>query len=97
MSFLSWLGFNKVVEEGVEATEAPEPKKEARPEKDEPTGQTMYSVGLTDNNRISLRMGYSEITMNAQGAQNLIDQLELFKLQVIDGEPNTKEDENASN
>jgi hypothetical protein len=29
-------------------------------------------------------MGYSEITMNAQGVQNIIDQLELFKLQIID-------------
>lgn len=60
--------------------EAPAPNE---PEK-KTTGQTMYSIGLTDENRVSLKMGYSEITMNAQGVQNIIDQLELFKLQIID-------------
>lgn len=48
----------------------------------QPTGQTMYSIGLTDENRVSLRMGYGEITMNSLGVQNLIDQLEVFKRQI---------------
>lgn len=43
---------------------------------------TYYRLGLTDNNRVSLQMGYSEITMNAQGVQNLIDQLELYRNQI---------------
>lgn len=53
----------------------------------EPSGKTMYSVGMTDTNRVSLSMGYTEITMNAQGVQNLIDQLELFKQQIMDVNP----------
>lgn len=51
---------------------------------EESRDQTMYSIGLTDQNRVSLRMGYSEITMNPQGVQNLIDQLELFKKQIME-------------
>ena len=36
---------------------------------------TYYSLGLTDNNRISFRMGYSSITMNKAGAQAMINLL----------------------
>lgn len=50
--------------------------------KEEPTGKTVYSVGLTDDNRISLIVGYGSIIMNAAGAQQLIDQLALFKSQI---------------
>ena len=45
-------------------------------------GKTVYSVGLTDNNRVSITMGYSSITMNSVGIQQLIDQLTLFKSQI---------------
>ncbi len=41
-----------------------------------------YRIGVTDKNRLSLQMGYSEITMNKTGVQNLIDQLETFKNQL---------------
>lgn len=58
------------------------------------TGQSMYSIGLTDENRVSLRMGYSEITMNPQGVQNLIDQLELFKQQIMDVDQSEDNDTN---
>ena len=68
------------------------PKTEVKPESKEPekktTGQSMYSIGLTDENRVSFRMGYSEITMNPQGVQNLIDQLELFKQQITEVKDN---------
>lgn len=57
------------------------------------TGQTMYSIGLTDENRVSFRMGYSEITMNPQGVQNMIDQLELFKQQIMDGPVSSDQEE----
>lgn len=70
------------------AADAPEYKetvKEKAPK--EPKAQTMYSIGLTDNNRVSLKMGYTEITMNPQGVQNLIDQLELFKKQSMEDGP----------
>ena len=49
------------------------------PEKD-PT--TYYSIGHTDDNRVTLRMGYTTLTMNYVGVQNLIDQLELYQKQL---------------
>jgi hypothetical protein len=75
----------EMIEEAKETYTVPEskPKKE-----DEPTGRTMYSIGLTDNNRVSFKMGYSEITMNPQGVQHLIDQLELFKSQIAEEDRN---------
>lgn len=75
------------------ASEAPQysETKEQKKEPNEPTGRTMYSLGLTDNSRVSLKMGYSEITMNPQGVQNLIDQLELFKQQIMDHQPSEEE------
>ena len=54
-------------------TPPPEPEKPA---------VTYYRLGLTDNNRISFKMGNSEITMNYQGAENMIKQLELFRDQL---------------
>ena len=36
---------------------------------------TYYSLGPTDNNRISLKMGYSSITMNKAGTQAMINLL----------------------
>jgi hypothetical protein len=58
----------------VEPVEPPAP-----PEKD-PT--TYYSIGHTNDNRVSFKMGYSTLTMNYQGVQNLIDQLELYQQQL---------------
>lgn len=52
------------------------------PSKKEKPHTTFYRIGITDSNRITFQMGYSEITMNKQGVQNLIDQLELFKNQI---------------
>lgn len=54
--------------------------------KEEPA-KTFYRLGLTDNNRVSFQMGYSEITMNAAGCQQIIDQLEFFKSQLYDEGP----------
>lgn len=50
--------------------------------KEEPVGKTLYSVGLTDDNRVSLIVGYGSIHMNTAGVQQLIDQLTLFKSQI---------------
>lgn len=61
----------------------PTPAPEPEPDR---SGKTFYRFGVTDNNRVSFQMGYSEITMNAQGVQNLIDQLEFFKAQIQDQE-----------
>ena len=52
---------------------------EPTPEKD-PT--TYYSIGHTDDNRVTLRMGYTTLTMNYNGVQNLIDQLALYQSQL---------------
>lgn len=52
------------------------------PKEPEKPAQTFYRLGLTDNNRVSLQMGYSEITMNATGVDNMIEQLELFRNQL---------------
>jgi hypothetical protein len=41
-----------------------------------------YTIGHTDDNRIVFRTGYSTLTMNHQGVQNLIDQLELYQSQL---------------
>ena len=51
----------------------PEPKKPA---------VTYYSLGMTSENRLELKMGYSAITMNHGGVSNLIEQLETFKKQL---------------
>jgi hypothetical protein len=55
------------------------------PEKD-PT--TYYSIGHTDDNRVTLRMGYTTLTMNYDGVQNLIDQLSLYQKQLKEEEDN---------
>jgi hypothetical protein len=51
--------------------------------KEEPA-KIFYRLGLTDNNRVAFSMGYSEITMNHGGVQQLIDQLEFFQSQLYD-------------
>ncbi len=55
------------------------------PEVEKPA-HTYYRLGLTNNNRVSLTMGYSEVTFSADGVNNLIAQLELFRDQLINEE-----------
>jgi hypothetical protein len=57
------------------------PKTEvAAPEsKEEKPASTYYRLGLTNNGRVSFQMGYSEITMNANGINSMIKQLETFR------------------
>ena len=45
---------------------------------------TYYSLGLTDNNRISFKMGHSTITMNRAGAQAMINLLTTAMNQLTD-------------
>jgi hypothetical protein len=49
-------------------------------------------LGITNNGRVSFQMGYSEITMNAGGIDNMIKQLECFRDQILKYE-NDKEEE----
>jgi len=55
----------------------PEPKKPA---------VTYYTLGMTSENRLEFKMGYSAITMNHGGLCNLMDQLEVYKKQLADYE-----------
>lgn len=63
----------------------PEPKAvpyiEPPPEPEKPP-TTYYRLGITNNSRVSFQMGYSEITMNADGVDNMIRQLQVFRDQV---------------
>ena len=66
----------------------PEPKAvppmpEVEPPAEEPA-KVFYRFGVTDKNRVAFQMGYSELTMNKQGCQNLIDQLTFFMDQLED-------------
>ena len=81
--------FKKKDKESENVVKFPELKslpKEEPPKKEEPA-KIFYRLGLTDNNRVSFQMGYSEITMNAAGCQQMIDQLEFFKSQLYDEGP----------
>jgi hypothetical protein len=56
------------------------------PPKQETTSKTYYTFGLTDDNRMAFAMGYTTLTMNREGVQGLIDQLEFFKNQLREEE-----------
>jgi len=53
--------------------------------------ETYYSIGVTSDNRINIRIGYSMLTMNEKGIRNLIEQLEVFADQL----PKEEEDEQS--
>ena len=63
----------------------PEPKKPS---------VTYYTLGMTSENRLEFKMGYSAITMNHGGVVNLIEQLETFKKQLAQYE-GIEEEENV--
>jgi hypothetical protein len=71
---------------------APPPKLVEPPKEPEKPVTTYYRLGITNNGRVSFQMGYSEITMNAGGIDNMIAQLECFKDQILQYE-NDKEEE----
>jgi hypothetical protein len=52
---------------------------------------TYYRLGITSNSRVSLQMGYSEINMSADGVDNLIRQLQVFRDQVREYEENDEQ------
>jgi hypothetical protein len=53
------------------------------PEKPE---QEYYSIGITSENRMTFKIGYSTLTMNRQGVEHLIEQLEVFLNQLPEDE-----------
>jgi hypothetical protein len=54
------------------------------PPKVEEQAQVFYRLGVTDNTRVSLQVGYSELTMSKLGVENLIQQLQVFRDQLTD-------------
>ena len=54
--------------------------------KQESKARTYYTFGLTDDNRMAFTMGYTTLTMNREGIQSLIEQLEFFKNQLCEEE-----------
>ncbi len=62
----------------------PEPKAVPyiEPPATKPEPKTYYTFGLTNDNRVSFTMGYTTLTMNEVGIQQLIDQLEFFQSQL---------------
>jgi hypothetical protein len=48
--------------------------------------QEYYSIGITSENRMTFKMGYSTLTMNRQGVEHLIEQLEVFLNQLPEDE-----------
>ena len=52
----------------------------------EDPAKIFYRFGVTDNGRLAFQMGYSEITMNREGCQNLINQLTFFMNQLQEDE-----------
>lgn len=62
------------------------PYDESPPPAPEKPVTTYYRLGITSNGRVSLQMGYSEITMNAGGVDNMIKQLEIFRDQIMEYE-----------
>ena len=61
------------------------PKVEPPKEPEKPV-TTFYRLGITNNSRVSFQMGYSEITMNADGVDSMIRQLQVFRDQIRDYE-----------
>ena len=86
--------FKKNVEDGTNVYNLPELKAvPAMPEvKKEEPAKIFYRLGLTDNNRIAFSMGYSEITMNKAGCQQMIDQIEFFMGQLYDEDVSPDDD-----
>jgi hypothetical protein len=88
MRFLEWLGLKKMIDDTdpKNVVKFPELKKvppmpEVVPPK-EKDAKVYYRFGITDNNRVAFSMGYTEITMNREGCQNLIDQIAFFMNQL---------------
>ena len=48
--------------------------------------EIQYSIGITNEDRIALKIGYSTLTMNKTGCENLIEQLDVFVKQLKEKE-----------
>jgi hypothetical protein len=65
----------------------PEQIKVPTPYVEQPTPEELhYSIGITSEDRIALKIGYTTLTMNKTGCENLIEQLEVFVKQITQKE-----------
>ncbi len=81
------------LEEAKETYGLPEPKKVPPMPEIEKDPVTYYRIGFTDNNRVSFTMGYSEITMNANGINTMIKMLETARDQIQSESPSNPTEE----
>jgi len=67
------------------------PESKETPYIEPPKSETkvFYRIGVTDDNTVSLQVGYSELTMTRQGVQNLIEQLQVFRDQLTSEQDQT--------
>ncbi len=72
---------------------APKAVPQVEPPKQEEPAKIFYRLGLTDNNRVAFSMGYSEITMNWEGCQQMIDQITFFQSQLRDEDGNNPDND----
>lgn len=49
--------------------------------------QAIYQLGITENNRVILKMGYDSITMNVAGVNSFIAQLIAFRDTIVVEKP----------
>jgi hypothetical protein len=92
-TMFDWMKKNKLPE-NVVPFPAPKPKLVEPPPEPKKPAVTYYSLGMTSENRLEFKMGYSAITMNYGGVTNLIEQLEVYKKQLAVCE-GIEEEENA--
>jgi len=93
-NMFNWLKGKNKMPENVVPFPAPQavPKVEPPKEPEKPV-TTYYRLGITNNGRVSFQMGYSEITMNAGGIDNMIAQLECFRDQILKYENDKEHDD----
>lgn len=61
----------------------PEQIKSTTPYIEQPTPEELhYTIGVTSEDRIALKIGYSTLTMSKAGCEDLIEQLEVFVKQL---------------
>jgi hypothetical protein len=85
-TMFDWLKGKNKMPENVVPFPTPAPKLVEPLPAPKPEPKIYYTFGLTDNNRLTFQMGYTTLTMNSAGVQQLIDQLEFFKDQLRDEE-----------
>jgi hypothetical protein len=61
----------------------PEQIKSTTPYIEQPQPEELhYTIGITSEDRIALKIGYSTLTMSKEGCEDLIEQLEVFVKQL---------------